>query len=571
MCGIVGYNGFRNAADVLFDGLKRLEYRGYDSVGIAVNGRMEKCVGSVDSIKGKLKKFKGSIGIAHTRWATNGGISVRNAHPQTDCKKNIFVVHNGIIENYEILKDELIKKGHKFISDTDTEVIPHFIEEELKKGNTILNAMKKFINVAKGTYAAIIMRLNDDNLYVMKKSSPLALGIRKNEMIIGSDIFAFSNLTNRAIFFDDGEYAVIGKDKYQIYKNGKKVVKKPITFKWKYEHENKKYKHFMLKEIHEEPEAVERLLKSLRIEQKETFEKFVKEIKKAKKIYFIAAGTSYHASLIGAYLLNKIGIDARSIIASEFENYSNVDEKTLLIAISQSGETMDVINAMKKFPKNKILSIVNVPYSTIQRISNCSIEIMAGQEIAVAATKSFINQVVLLMEIAKRFGLKFSGSTSKSIRNFIESNENKIKRLAKKLRNKNSVYIIGRGINYPIAREIALKLKEISYIHAEGMMGGELKHGTIALIQKNTPVISLISGERSISDMNEIKSHGAYIIPIVDSHKNAKLDIKPFIKIKNNFPIEAAIFGHLLSYYIALYNNLPIDKPRNLAKSVTVM
>jgi len=569
MCGIVGYNGFRNAKNVLFDGLKRLEYRGYDSAGIAVGNKVAKCIGPVENIKDKIKNFKGSIGIAHTRWATHGGISIKNAHPQTDCKKEIFVVHNGIIENYEKIKNALIKKGHKFISDTDTEVIPHFIEEELKRGN-MLSAMKKFSKVAKGTYAVIIMRVGDDNLYVMKKSSPLVLGIRKNEMIVGSDIFAFSNLTNKAIFFDDYEYAVIGKDKYKIYKNGKEIRKKPITFKWKYYVENKNYKHFMLKEIHEEPDAINRLLKSLKFEQKEKFDKFVNEIKKAKKIYFVAAGTSYHASLIGVYLLNRLNIDARAIIASEFENYSNVDKNTLLIAISQSGETMDVINVMKKFRKKakKIISIVNVPYSTIQRISDESIETMSGQEIAVAATKSFVNQVVLLIQIAKKLGLKFENEMSKSIKNFIKDNEGKIKKLAKKLKNETSIYVIGRGIGYPIAREIALKLKEVSYIHAEGMMSGELKHGTIALIKKDTPVIALVSDEKIISNVKEIKSHGAYIISIVDKKIS---DIKPFINTDKNFPIEAAVFGHLLSYYIAFYKKLPIDKPRNLAKSVTVI
>ncbi len=563
MCGIVGYNGFRNARDVLFNGLKRLEYRGYDSAGIVVaNGndiRIAKCVGEVENLRGKIKKFFGTIGIAHTRWATHGGVSVKNAHPHYDCTKRVFVVHNGIIENYEKIKSQLEKKGHKFHSDTDTEVIPHFIEEHI---DDIPGAMRKFMRTAKGTYAVVILVAGDDKLYAMKKSSPLALGIGKDEMIIGSDIYAFSNVTNRALFFSDGEYAVIGKNWYKIYKDGKEIRKRPHEFKWSFTVDKRKYKHFMLKEIHEEPQAIERLMKSLKTEQKDVFENFISEIKKAKKVYFVAAGTSYHASLVGAYYLNKLGIDARTMIASEFENYSTVGKDTLLIPVSQSGETMDVINVIKHLRDKvkKVVSIVNVPYSTIQRLSDFSLEIMAGQEIAVAATKSFINQVTLFTEVARSLGLNVI--PERHLEAFISENEPKIKKLAKSLKGIKDIYIIGRGLGYPIAREIALKLKEISYIHAEGMMGGELKHGTIALIEKGTPVIALVSDELIKSNIKEVESRGAKVIEISPNG---------LIETKGNFVVEATTFGHLLSYYIALYRGLPIDKPRNLAKSVTVI
>ena len=551
MCGIVGYVGFRDAKSVLINGLKKLEYRGYDSAGIALYPNIvSKCVGDVNNLK--VPKAKSHIGIAHTRWATHGGVSVKNAHPQTDCSGRIFVVHNGIIENYADLKRELTKKGHVFKSDTDTEVIPHFFEEELKHG-TMLGAMKKFTKVVRGTYA-IAMIVDDRGISVLKKSSPLAIGVGNGEMFVGSDIYAFSDLTNKAVFLDDLEYGIVTKDGYKIFKNGRRVEKRPRAFHWESNVTKRKYSHYMLKEIHEEPEAMRRLLKSLRFEQAKNFDHLVHDMKKFKKIYFVAAGTSYHATLVATYMLNKVGVDAHTMIASEFDNYMNVDRKTLVVAVSQSGETMDVINVIKNIPRKNVVSVVNVPYSTIQRMSSYSIETMAGQEVAVAATKSFTNQVLLFIELAKRLGFKYSVSP-KDIEEYIRKNEKSIAKIAKKLYKKKNIYVLGRGISYPIAREIALKLKEVAYIHAEGMMGGELKHGTIALIEKGTPVIALMSDENMESNVKEVEARGAYVVPV---------RLKEFV-------IEGALFGHLLSYYIAKMKHLPIDKPRNLAKSVTVV
>ncbi len=551
MCGIVGYVGFRDAKGVLINGLRKLEYRGYDSAGIALYPNIvSKCVGDVSNLK--VPKAKSHIGIAHTRWATHGGVSVRNAHPQKDCSGRIFVVHNGIIENYADLKRELIKKGHIFKSDTDTEVIPHFFEEELKHG-TMLGVMKKFTKVVRGTYA-IAMIVDDQGIYVLKKSSPLAIGIRKDEMFVGSDIYAFSDMTNKAIFLDDLEYGIVTKSGYKIFKNGRRVKKRPQTFRWESNVEKRKYAHYMLKEIHEEPEAMRRLLKSIKFEQSKSFDHLVRDIRKYKKVYFVAAGTSYHATLVATYILNKVGVDAHTMIASEFDNYMNVDKKTLVVAVSQSGETMDVINVIKNIPRKNVVSIVNVPYSTIQRMSSYSIETMAGQEVAVAATKSFTNQVLLFIELAKRLRFKYNVNPN-DIERYIRKNERVIAGIAKKLYKKKNIYVLGRGISYPIAREIALKLKEVAYIHAEGMMGGELKHGTIALIEKGTPVIALMSDEKMASNVKEVEARGAYVVPVY---------LKEFV-------IEGALFGHLLSYYIAKMKHLPIDKPRNLAKSVTVV
>jgi len=327
----------------------------------------------------------------------------------------------------------------------------------------------------------------------------------------------------------------------------------------------------MIKEIMEEPKVVKRLLFSLKTEQKESFNKFVNLIKKSRKVTFLAAGTSYHASLLGVYYLHKCGIEAQTIIASEFQHFIGVDKDTLVIPISQSGETMDVIEALKYAKKNnaKIASIVNVPYSTVQRMSEISLNILAGQEICVAATKSFVNQVTLLLAIAKEFGFKINLNNLAEKISWVLLKKDLIKKIANDIYMNKDIYVLGRGLSYPVAREIALKIKEISYIHAEGMMGGELKHGTIALIEKGTPVISLISNKdhAMLSNTMEVEARGARIIKITNDFEG---DIQINTSNDGKFGILATIVGQLLTYYMALKLNLPIDKPRNLAKSVTV-
>ncbi len=577
MCGIFGCIAKKDVSELLLRGIKRLEYRGYDSVGIAVlnsNIDIKKGAGTIDEVNEKINflDLQGNIGMAHTRWSTHGKADDMNAHPHNSCNKEIAVVHNGIIDNFLELKNELIKKGHKFLSETDSEVIAHYFEEKLKEKN-IKEAIKDFLKDIKGTFAILLINKPEQKIYAIKRDSPLVLGILKDKNILASDVYAFSDLTNKAIFFDNDEFAVISQNNYKFFnKQGKEIKKKIKDFKWEQDESKiQKYEHYMLKEIMEEPVVAKRLLLSLENEQKENFKTLVNLIKKSKKTIFVASGTSYHASLLGAYYFHKCGIDVQTLVASEFQHFATVDKNTLVIAMTQSGETMDVIEALKycREKKAKIFSVVNVPYSTIQRMSSDSINILAGQEICVAATKSFINQSLLLLKIAKEFGFKVNlDNIDKEIQSVL-NNKEKIKKIADEIYNKKDLYVLGRGLSYPVAREIALKIKEISYIHAEGMMGGELKHGTLALIEEGVPVIGLISNRDydMVSNIKEVESRGAKTI-IVSNELKGDFNIET----ENNgkFGILATTFGQLLTYYIALKKGLPIDKPRNLAKSVTV-
>jgi glucosamine--fructose-6-phosphate aminotransferase (isomerizing) len=576
MCGIIGLtskNSFKT--DELLKSLKRLEYRGYDSFGLVTNtGFLEKDIGEVRVVGSN----NCTSAIAHTRWATHGGVTKANAHPHSDCTGNLFIVHNGIIENYQSLKAKLAAAGHRFISETDSEVIAHYLEEKLK-AKSIQSAIVDFIKDAEGTFAVVILQKNENKLYAFKRDSPLVLGLMKESNMLASDIYAFSDRTNQAIFFEDDEFAEITPDSYIFYDRlGNELDKFVQTFTWKEEAMEKTYDHYMLKEIHEIPDVAFRLINSLSTTQKDRFDKLVALIKKSQKVVFVAAGTSYHASLLGVYFLHKSGREAQTLIASEFKDYANIDEDTLVIPITQSGETMDLIDALKyaRLKGAKIAAIVNVPYSTVQRMSNLSIEILAGQEICVAATKSFVNQVVLLLAIAKECGYSVDLEKLSENIKFVFQQEEKIKELAHSLAHSKDIYIIGRGLSYPVAREIALKLKEISYIHAEGMMAGELKHGTLALIDKDVPVISLINGNPDIiSNTMEVNARGGRIIAITNQENNGIAEmsddlIKIDAKDDASFCILATIAGQLLTYYIAKEKQLPIDKPRNLAKSVTV-
>lgn len=572
MCGIVGVVSINNfSISELITSLKRLEYRGYDSFGYVDSaGKSNKFVGEIKNSLKKINDTKTKTAISHTRWATHGCVCEANSHPHSDCKDELFIVHNGIIENYLELKARL--PGHVFKSETDSEIIAHYFEDKLKSGKTIEQSIPIFFREAVGTYAILILKKGDDKIYCLKKDSPLVLGITNERNIIASDIYAFSNATNRAIFFDDYEFAVIAAKDHQFFdRSGKKIEKLVQIFDWTQESDLPN-EHYMIREIREQPITVERLLTSLRTTQKDRIEKFKEMIKSSHKVMFVAAGTSYHASLLGVYFLHKAGIETNTLIASEFEDYANIDEHTLVVAISQSGETMDVIDALKiaKSKNAKIVSIVNVPYSTIQRMSNLSIDILAGQEVCVASTKSFVNQVVVFFYLARMFGMDIKlEKLPEEIKNVL-SQEEKIKKIAHTLVNNKDIYLIGRGLSYPVAREIALKLKEISYIHAEGMMGGELKHGTLALIEKGTPVIAIINGNQILSNVKEIEARGAKIIAITYNDSVYENQIKIDTEHDGSFAILATVVGQLLTYHIAKEKGLPIDKPRNLAKCVTV-
>jgi len=572
MCGIVGFVGNTFSSNELLLSLKRLEYRGYDSFGYATNeGIVEKEIGEIKELPESACKSA----VAHTRWSTHGGVTRENAHPHSDCSGNIFIVHNGIIENYEEMKEKL--KGHEFLSETDSEVIAHYFEDKLKE-KTMKEAVVDFFSEARGTFAILLIKKGDNNIYAFKRGSPLALGICDGKYIVASDIYAFSDKTEKAIFFHEDELAVINENGYEFFRVYDSILKKEIKeikhIEWESTEEGKqKYEHFMLKEIYDEPFAAERLLKSLESEQAVTLHELKKMIQSSERVVFVAAGTSYHASLLGVYFLNSVGIEAHTLIASEFRNFSKIDENALVIAISQSGETMDVIEALHGLKEKgaKIASIVNVPYSTIQRMSNISINILAGQEVCVAATKTFVNQVIVLLKLASLFGYKNIIHSIPALIKKILEKENEIREIAKNLAEKKDIYIIGRGLSYPIAREIALKLKEISYIHAEGMMAGELKHGTIALIEQDTPVIALLDGNTHIiSNAKEVEARGANVIAL-SSNSSPFNGIRIPSKCDGSFAILSAVAGQLLTYHIAKNKGLSIDKPRNLSKTITVL
>ena len=583
MCGIIGYIGEGKANEILLKGIKNLTYRGYDSWGLALKfGNkilIKKEVGDVSEIKNVFKAKTAKIGIAHTRWATHGKVSRANAHPHLSCDKSIAVVHNGIIDNFLELKEKLIKKGHKFVSQTDTEVIPHLIEEFSKKfeyEKAFFKALKKL----KGSFAIVASNKNEDILIGARKDSPLIVGIGQG-YFLASDVLAFSDFANKAIYLDDFEVAILRKGKIEI-KNfeGKTVNKKILKIDKVLKSSKANFKHFMLKEILEQPTALKRAL----IQNKKNLLTIAKTILKAKKVIFVACGTSRHAALIGRYIFSKLAKKfCEVVLASEFEYFLPIlDKKTLIIAISQSGETADVLKGVKlaKSKGAKILSIVNVMNSTLERLSDLTIGINCGPEIAVAATKSFTNQLAIfyLLGFAMIGKLNFAIKKLKEIASRIEkifSNLKQIKNLASLIKDRKDIYFIARGINFAVALEGALKIKEISYLHAEGMPAGELKHGTLALIEKDVPVIAVCPKDSTyydtLSNAEEAKARGAFLIGISDEANRVFDKLIRIPKVEEIFyPILTTIPLQILAYYLATLRRLNPDKPKNLAKSVTV-
>lgn len=589
MCGIIAYKGKENATSIVINGLKYLEYRGYDSWGIVYLNNQKthllKKVGKIGEFQGLNNLSNSSVAVGQTRWATHGKVSIINAHPHFSCDKNIFVVHNGIVENYEVLKEELIKKGHRFVSQTDTEVIPHLIEE-YRKNHSFVVACEKTFRRLKGLFAIVVLDKETEEIIGTRIGSPLVMGIGNKGLFLASDVPAFLNKTNKVIFLDDGDMVHIIDDATYKIKSlfSKKILKKKITeIKWtKEEAEKGKYSHFMIKEIREIPEAIKKAVwqnnKKLRL--------IANLIKKSPRLFFVACGTAGHACLAGQYLFSSVGKPTNFIPASEFKNFlPTLDKNTLLIAVSQSGETIDVIEAVKKAKEKgvKVLSLVNVMGSSLTRISDYVLMINAGPEKCVLATKSYVSQLSLIILLfysifgQYKKGEKDLKKISRQINQLLESKLfiSKIKRLAKRLSSTKHIYVIGRSYNYPTTLETALKIKEGCYIHTEAFAGGELKHGVIALIEKGTPCIIHISkGEErdnTLINAMELKSRGAYIIGI--GNKKQK-DFDFFIEVpevEEFFSLLVNIIPiFLLSYYIALEKNIDPDKPRNLAKSVTV-
>ncbi len=582
MCGIIGYKGNKNATEIVIEGLKRLEYRGYDSWGIATKNKeidITKKVGKIGDFFGTEGLKKSKIAIAHTRWATHGKVTEKNAHPHASCDKKIAVVHNGIIENFQELKKEL-EKRHKFLSETDTEIIPHLIEENMKFG--FEEAVKKSLQRLEGNYAIVVIHQDEEKIIAARKGSPLVLGLGKDEFFIASDVPAFLKHTNKVIFLDDGEIAIINQ-KIKIFDQHNKEVKKEISqIDWTLEQAQKNgYSHYMLKEIYEQKETLIRAIN----QKEDEIKRIAEEINKGFGTFFIACGTAHHAALTASYIFSQVTKKHINVVlASEFPNYEHfLTEKTLVIPISQSGETADVLEAVKvaKQKKSKVIAIVNVTGSTLMRLADVFFKINAGPEIAVASTKAFTSQLALLTLLAYACNGKLEEGkeklkkTAEYVGEMLKKDfEDKIKELAMKIREKNHIFTIGRSVNYPIALEAALKIKEVSYIHAEGFAGGELKHGTLALIEEGTPCIVFVANDETkkeiISNAMEIKARGGYIIG-VSPENNSVFDF--FIKVPDNgalSPIVNIIPAQLLAYHLGLARDCDIDRCRNLAKSVTV-
>lgn len=606
MCGIAAYYGYKKALPILLNSLKKLEYRGYDSCGLAIfdgkNIYEIKTVGKVDRLIKEskyLERINASIGIAHTRWATHGDVSIQNTHPIFDCKKEIGVIHNGIIENYKSLKEFLKEKNHKFKTQTDTEVIPHLFEEMLKKYNE-KEAWLNTLKLLEGAYG--IIALYKGKLFIAKKSSPIVIGLSKNnnEFFIASDIVAIPP-GNKFIFLNDFEAAIINNYNINIINlNGEKIDKELVEIK-QYEEEIDKgnFETFMLKEIFEQREIIDNIIKA-RIAFKDAIPSFgginFNDIKKFKRIIFFGCGSSYYAALYAKYLFDRF-FDCDVELASEFKyNNKKITKEDLLIAISQSGETIDVLEALKKYkPKAlKTLGIVNVVSSSIAREVDAGIYLHAGREIGVAATKTFTAQILVLFLFWLYMLRKFNYINQAKARAYINdlvnipnkikiifNSKNYIKKIARKYLNYNNVLFLGREFSYPIALEGALKLKEIAYVHAEAYPAGEMKHGPIALIDDKVYTIFIVPHDsvidKVINNMQEIKARKGKIIAITTKGEKIKeikeladdIIIVPNAK-EELTPILTIIPLQLFSYYIARLKGLDVDKPRNLAKTVTV-
>ena len=585
MCGIFAYIGNKNnAAETILEGLKKLEYRGYDSWGIAIKkgGRIDidKHIGKIGDAKTNLTPS--NMGIGHTRWATHGGVTVQNAHPHLDCKKQIAVLHNGIIENFAELKKELISKGHRFISETDTEVASHLIEENLKNVG-FTTAVREAFDKFSGMNALVIMNASSSEIIAVKNGSPLVVGFGKNEYFVASDASGIIPHTRKVLFLEDQQMAILNTGVKIISLSSGKTIKPQFSIiDWEIEEvETGKFEHFMIKEIHEQPKVIRNIASNYDSQIK----LLCKIISTAKGTFFIGAGTASYACLLGAYLFSKIAkLHINTAPASEFNYLEDfLNKKSLIIAFSQSGETIDVIEPLNhaKTKGVKIGAVTNVLGSTIYRLSDYKILLGAGPEKAVASTKAYIAKISLILLLAyaiqgqEKKGKILLGKAASEIERILSDKSLKnIKKIAKILSQHEHIYTIGRGASHPTSLEAALKIKEVSYIHAEGLAGGELKHGAIALIREGTPCIVFApldeTYEAIISNAIEIKSRGGLIIGI-GPEKSDVFDY--WIKVNDigdASVIPEVVPAQLLGYYLALEKRYDPDKPRNLAKSVTV-
>lgn len=587
MCGIIGYIGNDNASPIILEALKRMEYRGYDSAGIATfdgDFIIKKGSGKVNQLNEKLNfvEMQGTIGVGHTRWATHGNATEENAHPHWSCKGEVVVVHNGIIENFAGLRDFLISRGHKFRSQTDTEVIAHLLEEAMRTFGQIKPAILSTIASLKGSYAFLAMvKDNPETMIAVRKDAPMIIGIGKSEYFLASDVLAFIDKTNRAIFLDNREVALVTRKGPMFFDfAGNTVTKSPTTVAWEISDVSKnQFLHYTLKEIHEQPTAIRQTL----LQDSQDIEFFSKLMNQTRSLFITGCGTSYNAGLLLKYLLAKRAkVKSDVFLSSEIDQHKDLmNEDALLLAISQSGETADVLEAISEAKSRgaQILSIVNVMGSSVARESKKTLYTRCGPEVGVAATKSFTSQVALMYLISSAVAGKTSEDLSQ-LPEYIEQAirvEKTVNEIAMKYVNANDFYFIGRGDNFPIAVEGALKMKELSYVHAEGMAAGELKHGTLALIEDGTPVVLINPQDdtyaHTLNNAMELRSRGAKIIGLSSTNHPTYDDFIPLPKFsaKQLYPLVEVIPLQFMAYYAAVGRNLDPDYPRNLAKSVTVI
>ncbi len=603
MCGIVGYTGFRKATTVLLDALKRLEYRGYDSAGIAVADKklhVYKDVGEISQLAASVPDMPGHCAISHTRWATHGTVSKENAHPHMNNDNTIAVVHNGIIENFKQLREDLEADGYTFVSQTDTEVLAHLIDKYYT--DSLEHAVVESLRRIQGSYAVIAVSTRDPGKIVgARKESPLVIGVGDNENFIASDIPAVLKYTKRVIFLEEEELCILTDKTIAIQKlDGTPVEREKTLIDWDIKDAEKAgFPHFMLKEIFEQPETVQQVLRGRvsEIDRQIYFPGRVEALLQAdiSTIHIIACGTSLYAGYVAKYYLEKLTkLPVVLELASEYRFFGVRDERSLVIGITQSGETMDTLMALRE-AKNagcKTLVVCNVIGSTATRLADGYVLMQSGPEIGVAATKTFTSQIIVLFLLALKiaFNRTLIGSDeiydaivhmkefSTHVRTVLERNDD-IKKVAPRLADASSIFFIGRGINYPLALEGALKLKEISYLHAEGFAAGELKHGPFALLTEKTPVIAIVTQdetyEKMITNIGEVKARGPPVIAIASDDDE---DIEKHADVVLRYPggvdwlscIPITVMLQLLAYHVADIRNCSIDKPRNLAKSVTV-
>ncbi len=598
MCGIIGFVGQpgNDALDVLMTGLSGLEYRGYDSAGVALaNASIEvyKREGEVSSLEAALENHQAggqSVGIGHTRWSTHGPPSDRNAHPHTDAENRVAVVHNGIIENYEALKSSLRNDGVVFTSETDTEVVPHLIARELEAGRDPKTAFREAIGQLAGSYAIAAVFEGSETVYAARNESPLVLGIGDDGHYLASDVPAFIEYTDRVIYLDDGEYATITADTVTVTDaTGQPITHDIDTIEWDAEDAGKSgYDHYMLKEINEQPTAIRECLRGRlneltgRVELEE-----LAGLDPDGVVTFVACGTSYHAAMFGATLLNRWGVDARAVLASEFDGGSvPLGPDSVVIGVTQSGETADTMRALREANRAgaTTLAVTNVVGSSAARETDYTLYIRAGPEIGVAATKTFASQQAALTMVAASLTDHRSRELIQSLRSVANGiqqvlDDSSARAIAEAYTEARAYFFIGRGLDYPVALEGALKLKEISYKHAEGFAAGELKHGPLALVGEDTPVFALVTGggnraEKTIGNIKEVEARGVPVVAVtdgqteVDRYADHVLEVPELPEVASS--IVANVQLQLLAYWIANDLGRSIDKPRHLAKSVTV-